>query len=306
MTALPNAATRSDDGSDDAPSLHNVSASIGAYRCISEQTLQRSSGRIDLAFKHEAGQTRLERAFQGGCGKIRLPRQADVPFPSGVVINTAGGLTGGDDFSTSVHLDAHTRATVTTQAAEKVYRSAGGEAVIENRLSIGSGARLDWLPQETILFDRGALRRKTIVEMAADATLTATELLVFGRTAMGETVTTGSLSDQWRVHRDGRLVFADATRVSGPVAEILSQPAATAGGTALALVLHIAPDAEERVEALRAGLDRATDVRAGTSAFDGMSITRIVAPSSQILRKAVLAAMACLRDGLPPPRPWLI
>ena len=284
----------------------NISSKRDLRRSTIEQSLQRSSGRIDLAFKHAAGETRLERAFQAGCGKIRLPRQADVPFPSGVVINTAGGLTGGDHFSTEVRLDAHTRAIVTTQAAEKVYRSAGGAAVIENSLSLGSGARLDWLPQETILFDRGALRRTTTVEMAADATLTATELLVFGRTAMGETVASGSLSDQWRIRRDGRLVFADATRVSGSVAAVLSQRAATAGSTALALVVHVAPDAEERVEALRAELDLATDVRAGTSAFDGMLITRIVAPSGQTLRTAVLAAMACLRDGLPPPRPWLI
>lgn len=281
-------------------------AGTGQHCPETGQRLQRSTGSVDLAFRGDAGTTRLVRAYQAGCGKLRLPRQHDVPIPTGVLINTAGGLTGGDRFTVAVTLESGAAAVITTQAAEKIYRSAGGTAEVDIALALGPQTTLHWLPQEAILFDGGALTRRTQATLAADATLTATELVVFGRTAMGERVESGLLLDRWRIVRDGRLVFADATRLAGPVGALLGRRASAAGATALALVVHVAPMAEARLAEVRDGLAEAKGVEAGASAFDGLLVVRMLAGSGGALRAAVLRVVAILRDGLPPPRPWQI
>ncbi len=298
MTSLPAAAF--DAETPGAAAMPAPWAGSGRRCPVSGQRLQRSAGTAELAFRADGGTTRLERAWQSGCARLRLPRQHDVPFP------TAGGLTGGDRLSAEVTVGAGAQAVVTGQAAEKIYRSAGGVAAVDNRLLLGPGARLDWLPQETILFDGGALERRTTVDMAADARLTATELVIFGRQARGETVAQALLADAWRVRRDGRLLFAEATRLAGPVHDLLRRPATGAGAIALALVVHVAPDAEGRLQAVRDRLAEASGVEAGASAFDGMVAIRLLARSGQALRAAVLDVLAPLRDGLPPPRPWLV
>jgi urease accessory protein len=305
MTSLP-AAAAFQVQKPEAARLPNPWAGDGTACPETGQRLQRSSGVVELAFRADGEVTRLERAYQSGCGRVRLPRQHDVPFPTGVVINTAGGLTGGDRFAVRVALGAGCRAAVTTQAAEKVYRSAGGVAEVENQILLGAGAHLDWLPQEAILFDGGALSRRTQVTMAEDATLTATELVVFGRTAMGETVESGLLGDRWRIVRDGRLVFADATRLAGPIRSLLERPATAAGAPALALVVHVGASAPAKVGGIRQVFADARQVEAGVSAYDGLLVARMIARSGGALRAAVLRVIDVVRDGLPPPRPWLI
>ena len=188
--------------------------------------LQRARGRAEVAVSRRDGGVRLDRLFQQGCAKALLPRPGG-PAPEVVLINTAGGVTGGDRIDWRLAAGAGAALVATTQAAERVYRSAGGAARIATRLTLGAGARLDWLPQETILFDGARLDRRLEVEMAADARLLALETLVLGRAAMGETVATGAVSDQWRIRRGGRLVHAEALRLDGDLA------AATAGAATL-------------------------------------------------------------------------
>ena len=199
-----------------------------------------------------------------------------------------------------------TQATLTTQAAEKIYRSAGNTASIVNCLTLGQGARLDWLPQETILFDRCGLDRRTIVTMADDAVFTATELLVFGRTAMGERVTDGRIIDSWRITRGDRLVFADAVRISGPIATMLAQPASANGFAAVAVIIHVAPETHEKLQTVRAKLGAISGIRAGASSFDGLTIVRMVADEASRLRWGALAVMEILRDGISAPRTWML
>ncbi|MEX2519302.1 MAG: urease accessory protein UreD, partial [Paracoccaceae bacterium] len=171
--------------------------------------MQRAEGVVRIAVKLRAGQTVLDRLHQSGCGKARMPRADGF---EAVLLNTAGGLTGGDRMAVEIAAPAGCRVTAASQTAERIYRTLGGAARVLNRLTIGPGARIDWLPQETILFDGGALERRLIVEMAPDATLLAVEPLILGRAAMGERVRSGALADIWRVRRGGRLLHADALR----------------------------------------------------------------------------------------------
>ncbi len=129
-------------------------------------------------------------------------------------------------------------ALVTTQAAEKVYRSLGADCRVEVELSAAAGSWLEWLPHETILFEGARLDRVTRIEYAPGARVLAGEMLVFGRHARGETLTRGRLRDAWEVRRQGRLVWADALVLAGDLAAVLAAPACFAGAVAVATVIY--------------------------------------------------------------------
>jgi urease accessory protein len=265
---------------------------------------QRTRGRAELAFREHAGATRVSVLYQEGSAKIRLPSPEPGGSPEAILINTAGGLTGGDRLSLGVRLEPTSRATVTTQAAERIYRAAGTEpARVEVSHAVGDRARLDWLPQETILFDRSALSRTLTIDLAADATFLGVESFVFGRSAMGETVHALSLRDSWRVRRHGRLVFADRFHLDGDASSILGGPATGRGAVATVTLLYVGADAEGLLETVRGTL-AASPGESGASAWNGMLVARFLAPTGQSLRTAVIAAVSVLRSG-PLPRIWM-
>jgi urease accessory protein len=263
--------------------------------------LQRSRGAGRIVVAAQGGRTRLVRLHQDGCGKIRLPRDDRATGLEAVLINTAGGVTDGDRLSWQAEAGPGARLTLSTQACEKVYRARGaGRAEIVTALVAGEGARLDWLPQETILFDAGALSRRLQADLAAGAELLAAEAVILGRTAMDETVRRGLLRDRWRVRREGRLVFADDLNLESDLAGIGAQAPLLAGARAFASLLLVADGAERFLPVMRAALGP----RGGASAFDGKLFARVVAADGFALRQALLPALEALRDGAPLPRVW--
>lgn len=250
------------------------------------------------------GSTRLSDLFQQGSLKIRMPyREADGGF-NALLINTSGGLTGGDELSVQVVLEDGTRATVTTPGCERVYRSAGGDAHIRQHLQVGRGARLDWIPQETILFNRARLRRRFEIELEAGAEITLAESIVFGRAAMGETVTSGFLSDFWSIRREGRLVFADAVRMSDPLDRCMHDPTTLGGNIAIASLVHVGSNLEFKRDSIRAAFAEIGTCAAGASLIGDVLVARMAAESSQILRTFLIKALGCVRDGRGIPRNW--
>ncbi|MBX3484645.1 urease accessory protein UreD [Phenylobacterium sp.] len=259
--------------------------------------LQRARGAGRIVVRAEDGRTRLSRLYQDGCGKIRLPRGGGV---EAVLINSSGGLTGGDRMDWAAEAGAGATLTLTTQACEKVYRARDGVAEVRTDLTVGEAAELHWLPQETILFDEGALSRRLEADLAEGARLLAVEAVVLGRTAMDETVRRGVLHDRWRIRREGRLVFADDLRLDGPIAEAAAKAPVLAGMRAFASILLVDDDAGRFVAPLRAALGPL----GGASAFDGKLFARVAAPDGFTLRRGLLPALEALRDGRPLPRVW--
>lgn len=239
---------------------------------------------------------------QSGAARLLFPAVAAGGPLEAVVVNTAGGLTGGDRFRVSIRAEAGATVVTTTQAGEKVYRSTGAAATLSTTLTAKAGASLAWLPQETILFEGSCIRRSLDATIADDATLLAAEMVVLGRGAMGERLTNGAFRDSWRIRRDGRLVFADATRLAGNLRAEIARPATLNGATSFATVLMVAPGAPERLAELRALLDR-SDVEAGASAFDGLLVCRLVAVEVRALRSTLQSIIALL-GGRAPPRVW--
>jgi urease accessory protein len=266
--------------------------------------LERARGVVRVGLKVAGGATRLDTLFQEGTAKARLPNVALGTPPEVVLLNTSGGLTGGDVFDVDVALAAGTAATVTTQACEKVYKSSGGDAVVTTRLVLGPGASLAFLPQETIVYERGRIARRLDVEMAADATLLALDAFVLGRVARGERVTRGLVREDWRVRRAGRLVYADALRLDGAIAETLARVASGGGALALATILLVAPDAETRVDAARALLDDPA-VEGGASAWNGLLAVRLLARDPAALRRRLVMLLPHMA-GRAIPRVWSV
>ena len=264
--------------------------------------MQRAAGHARLALASADGRVRLSEFYQQGCCKIRLPRSEPGRPLEAVLLNTSGGITGGDRLVYEVELGPGAEAVLTTQAAERVYRSISGPGHVENHLRVAEGATLDWLPQETILFDRAALDRRLEVDLAGDAVALLAETIVFGRMAMGEAVRSLLLADRWRVRRDGRLVFADGLMLDGDAEAVLGAAATASGARAVANLVLLADAAPARLADMRAVLNDCAS-EAGASAWPGVLNVRFVAQSGQMLRQDLKRVVEALR-GRPMPRVW--
>lgn len=240
----------------------------------------------------------LSDLYQEGSARIRFPA-ADDGVCEAVLINTAGGLTGGDRLDWSLTLGGGARGRVVTQACEKLYRSTGEAAEISVRLELAKGAELEWLPQEAILFDGARLKRSFEIDLSAGARLLALEAVVLGRQAMGETEVRAQLRDRWRVRLDGGLLFANDLRLDDPVGAI-ARPALLAGARAFASILLIGDDAGARLENVR----DAVGADGGASAFDGKLVCRIATRDGLTLRRVLTRTVVALGRTLP--RLWTV
>jgi urease accessory protein len=246
----------------------------------------RAAGRIALSVAAHSGVTRRRQVYEDGPLRVRFPNSSG-PALEAMIVNTAGNVGEGAALG------------VTTAAAEKVYRALRPGAEIAVKLAVGAGARLSWLPQETILFDRARLMRCIEVELATDATLVMAEAVVFGRSAMGEAVAEGAFTDRWRVRRDGRLLFAETVRLDGAIARMLAEPTIAGGGVAIATVLA-APGDQAMAERVRA---QTFCGEVGVSSWNGLAVARLCAKDDASLRRDLTAAITALGGALP--RLWL-
>jgi urease accessory protein len=270
--------------------------------------LERCDGACELRFSRGDAGTSVRHLFQRAPCRVLFPNPAADDLPLAVLLTTSGGLTGGDRLRVSIGAEDGAQAVVTTQAAEKIYRSLGSDTRVEIALSVGPGAWLEWLPQETILFDRARLRRRTMAEIASGGRLLAAEMIVFGRTASGERVSAGFLHDRWTVQVNRRLRWVDAIRLEGDMRHRLDAPAGFDGAAAIATVIYVGPDGPSLLPLARAlALD--SESRVGASLVDGILLARFIAADARALRADLADYLAQLRRaaaGLPArvPRLW--
>jgi urease accessory protein len=271
--------------------------------------MQRARGDACVALHcTDARGTRLVDLAQAGSAKAMLPR-VHGDRPEVVFLNTSGGLTGGDLIRFSLGLGPGAAAVAATQTAERAYAAGDGVARLDIEFSLGAGAVLDWLPQETILFQGSALRRNTRVDMTDCAHLVLAEMVVLGRAAMGETLGHVYLHDRRVVRRGGRPCLIDALllddmALDGGVAGV--HPALWNGMRATATLALIAPGAETALSAVRAALAGQGDVEAAASGWDGRCVVRMLAPDALPLKRAAAAVLSVMRAGRALPRVWQI
>jgi urease accessory protein len=314
--------------------------------CRSEGvSLQRAVGELRVAVKRFGAETVLDELRQVGCLKARFPRRVVPGWMDVVMLNTGGGVAGGDRLDLSFTVGVDGQATIAAQAAERFYRALATDSPsrVRTRVTVAAGGALEWLPQETILFDRCALDRRLEIDLAANARFLGVETLVFGRMAMGERVRQGFLRDLIRVRRGRELLLHDAIRIDGEIDVVMQRAAVGAGAAVVATMVYVAPNAAAKLDAIRASwtpepsasqssswpdnrasgrgvtrLSPATSswpgstrpsahepVEAAASVWNGMLVARILGPDSASVRSTVLAALDVLRESRPLPRVWL-
>lgn len=267
-------------------------------------------GSVKLVYAHGDNGTHLKDLYQASPLRVLFPGKAPGDITSAALVTTSGGLVGGDRLDIEVTIDASAAVQIIGQAAEKVYRSKGPDTHFDVNLTVGEGAWLEWLPQETIVFDQARLRRRTCVDVAPGGAFLGAEILVFGRTAMGETLDTGLVRDVWEVRRAGKLQWADALHLAGDIKAQLDHPAGFDGARAAATSILVTDDAARHLAVVRDVLDTVPKgVKCAATVVNGVLVTRWLAFDAQSLRTAFGVYWAAMRHelkGLPRvmPRLW--
>ncbi|MEP2781391.1 MAG: urease accessory protein UreD [Pseudoruegeria sp.] len=263
--------------------------------------MQRAAGKAAVGMSMRGGRVCLDDLHQSGCAKVFLP-QIHQPVPEVVFLNTAGGITGGDRLNYTLNVGAGAQVTGTTQTAERAYKSCGGTGEISVNLSVADGARLDWLPQETILFDESNVSRRSEVQLHGSASVLMVETVILGRMAMGEALNDLSFFDARHVLRDGVPVFIEPLKITGETLRARSGAAMFGEATALSTIAFVAQGAEDVAATLR-DLDNDPAVSVAVSGWNGKTVLRLMAKDGWPLRLAVARIVTQLR-GAPMPRVW--
>jgi len=285
---------------------------------------QRALGEAHLTTKlstHDAGRnSRLDQFRQQGCCKIRLPqlttqtgsgKNITAALLEAVMINSSGGLTGGDRLDWRFKTAANTALGITTQACERAYKSNKDTAKVTVDLTLEANSQLNWFPQETILFDGSALERNLTINMAESAKLCMVEPIIFGRQAMGENLQRAHFRDRWQIRRDGHLVHSEAFAISktdkpkNAYIDPLLGRHSLDGNLAVATVLLVSPDAEDKLEAARAYARAENDKEfLVVSAWNGKLLARLLFKDAYTLRKSLIPLLELLNDGATMPKAW--
>ena len=258
-------------------------------------------GSATVSFRNRDGTTELSQLYQSDPLRVLFPRPEPHEPATGVLVTTSGGLVGGDRLDVTVTSGAGAAGRVLGQAAEKIYRSAGADSHINVRLEVERDGWLEWLPQETIVFENARLRRLTVADVAPGARLLAGEIVVFGRTAMGERVTGGLVRDAWDVYRDGRLVWADAVHIDEMLKATLKAPSGFDGAVAFASLVYVGDDAADRLATARellAATGNDSNLRAGATHLGDVLLVRWLGRETRRLRDAYGNFWAAFRHRL--------
>ena len=274
----------------------------------SDRDMQRADGSGRVVLSGSERGARIVDVFQRSPVRIMFPRTGSNAIKEVVFLNTSGGIAGGDRLESAVTALTNASITVSSQAAEKVYRALNEPARVATKLKACESARLAWLPQETIVFNFGRLSRQTEIELSSGAELLALEWLVLGRAAHGEEMLGGYILDSWRVKKDGRLIWADSFRATNDVFPHLHRKALLSDCSAIGTLIYFGPDPETRLEFLR-DIAPSLKCHCAATSVGGLIIVRFAAAMSYELRLALRSFLRQFSQELGPgpfrvPKMW--
>jgi urease accessory protein len=256
----------------------------------SDNNLQRSIGSCRIVVKGSERGNQIVDLCQRSPVRVLFPQAEPGGFEEAVLINTSGGIAGGDRLDTAVTALADARITLTSQAAERIYRALDQPSRISTTLVVADSAKLSWCPQETIVFDRARMKRQTHIAVSSGAELLALEWIVLGRAAHGETVVSGEVIDSWRVEKDGKLVWADCLRITDDAFPQVGRNALLADCSAVATLVYFGTDLEKRLECLRDWAASLT-CNAAATMVGGLIVVRFAAPAASTLRAGLCSLL---------------
>ncbi|HLZ66819.1 MAG TPA: urease accessory protein UreD [Aliidongia sp.] len=270
--------------------------------------LERADGAVRLQLAARGGRTRIATLYQQAPARVLFPDVPPDQPAQAVLVNTAGGIAGGDRIATQIEAGPGTLATLTSQAADKIYRALDAPARLTTRIAVADGAWFEWLPQETILFDGARLDRQIAFALARGARLLAAETVLFGRAARGERIAHGQLHDSWAIRHDDRLVWADRLRLDGDIRAALDRPFGFAGAAGMTTLVHAGPDAASFLPRARE-IAAAMPAEGAATLVNGILLMRFLDRDGARLREAAARAAMALRHEIAglspvPPRVW--
>lgn len=263
--------------------------------------LQRAHGRAFLSVDERRGQSRLVDLYQSGSAKVMLPSSQGYG-PEAIFLNTSGGLTSGDDLQFAMSVGEAAALIATTQTAERAYLAPGGPAWMTIHAEVAAKARLDWLPQETILFEGADLIRDTRIDLGPGAHVILVEIVVLGRQAMGEVVTQARLTDRRQVTISGRPLWFEALEVTPQTLTMAGTAASLGAAHVFATLALCGPGAEAAADAVQSE-PVPEDVTAAASGWNGRTLLRATATDLWPL-KLYLGRVIARLTGRPLPRVW--
>lgn len=299
----PDATSSSSAG---AVAVRGSGSSDSAAAPARRSRLQRVHGKAMVRF----GPKGMQDLEQKAPARILFPNRQHPDFTLAVTVTTAGGLTGGDQLELAIVVDPHANATVVQQAAEKLYCALDDDAPtqITTTVDVGEGGACEWIAQEAILFNGSKLRRSLHVTLDKDARFLATDLVVFGRGAMGEIYADASVHDAWRIRREGRLIWADALAINGDFLTANAESFAFNGSLAAMTLVYAGADAADHLALARDVAGQFAGENCGATSFDGLLILRVCGPDPQTVRRTGFRVTEALRAaifGLPATLPSL-
>jgi urease accessory protein len=288
--------------------LREINSPVMRPVSASDKHLQRAEGLCRIVMGGSEEGNEIVEVFQRSPLRVIFPRIGGARVKEAVLINTAGGIAGGDGLECEVTAVSNASIAVTSQTAERVYRALDEPAHILTKLKVSEGARVAWLPQETIIFNWARLQRETEVEISPGAELLALEWLVFGRAAHGEQLVGGQLRDRWRVKKDGRLIWADTFHVGEEVFPHLKRRALLGNCKAIATLIYFGPELDKRLELLR-DISGSLDCLCAATSVGSLIIVRLAADTSSNLKLALRALIDQLGSEFGPgpfrvPKMW--
>jgi urease accessory protein len=263
------------------PKAHGAGA--GNVRDID---LERANGAGRIVFTSSEHGTRIAEVYQKFPIGLMFPRVGGDLVKEAVIVNSSGGIAGGDRLEVEVVALKNASVVVTTQAAEKIYRALDRPARVATKLKACGTAKLAWLPQETIVFNQARIRRQTEIDLCSGAELIALEWMVLGRTACGEKVASGHISDSWRIKKDGRLIWADGFRVSDEVFAQLHRKALLCDWKAVGTLIYFGPSLDARLRVLR-DIAASLDCCCAATIVGAIIVVRVAAAAGSDLRRGL-------------------
>jgi urease accessory protein len=186
-------------------------------------------GNLNLIYAKRAGTTQLIHNQNQAPLKVQRPFYPEGPtICHSIILHTAGGIVGGDHLSSDFHLQSNAHALITTAAAGKIYRSNGTTARQNIQIHLEADAYLEWLPQESIIFNGAIYRQHLKVELAPKATWLGWEITRFGRSARGEQFLQGNWRSHTEIWQQGQPLWIDRQQLTGGE-EMFNSPHGLAG-----------------------------------------------------------------------------
>jgi urease accessory protein len=254
---------------------------------------------LDLAFDETALGTRL--ASRKHSGPLVVQRALYPEGPAvchAIVVHPPGGMAGGDDLRVGVGASGSAHALLTTPGASKVYKSAGAVASQQVRLSAADDACIEWLPQETIVFDAADASLGLEIQLSDRARAIAWEITTLGRAAMGERFASGRLRTRFVVHHEGATVLHEVGSVCG-TSPFLRSPVGWRNARACGTMIVAGPSIDDALlQTCRDALGEGNATAAVSRLTPQLLVVRYLGPSATHARATFVGAWRCLRNAV--------